>query len=153
MKVVQMSWAMPPYVDSGPAVCSPSNQRRNSSCTIRLTSTTLLAAFRRGMMVTITKSRISETSRRPSAMNAHARINWDLVDQFQQRFGWERTFKRARHFMAAYICQIRRPLPPLAAQGWGIAKRFLFFAKKFEDHSDCASSLIEQHFSSKQYSD
>ena len=152
-------------------------------------------------------------------MNAHARINWDLVDQFQQRFGWERTFKRARHFMAAYICQIRRPLPPLAAQGWGIAKRFqegtttqeectksiaamweyinqhegsvaspdpngcimralmwllrddnlgsgekepiiseeihwfLFFAKKFEDHSDCASSLIEQHFSSEQYSD
>jgi hypothetical protein len=30
---------------------------------------------------------------------------------------------------------------------------FLFFAKKFEDHPDCASSLIEQHFSSEQYSD
>jgi hypothetical protein len=26
---------------------------------------------------------------------------------------------------------------------------FLFFAKKFEDHSDCASSLIERHSSSE----
>ena len=119
--------------------------------------------------------------------------------------------------MVAYMSEIQKPLPPLAAHAWTVAKRFredtttreecaqtitamwkyidqyegsvaspdpnccimraligllrddnlgtgekepsigdeihwfLFFANKFEDHSKCAPSLIEQHFSLEQY--
>lgn len=40
------------------------------------------------------------------------RINWDLIDQFQQRFGEQACFERARCFGFAYISQFRTPLPP-----------------------------------------
>jgi hypothetical protein len=144
-------------------------------------------------------------------MNNRSKIDLELIDQFQQRFGLERTIERARHFMIAYVYQIRRPLPPLAAQGWELANQsrcdtttrrqeriqtitalweyiirhegsvsspdpaccimraliwlllddnwspyiseemhwFLYFAEKFEDHSDRVQSLIEEHFASE----
>ena len=50
--------------------------------------------------------------------------SWDLVDQFQERFGEQAAFGRARDFLFAYISQVRAPLPPIAAQGLEVARRF-----------------------------
>jgi hypothetical protein len=51
-------------------------------------------------------------------------INWELVDNFQRRFGGQKAFERARDFTFAYVSQIRAPLPPLAARGLEIAGKF-----------------------------
>jgi hypothetical protein len=49
---------------------------------------------------------------------------WDLVDRFQQHFGEQAAFERARDFVFAYISQVRATLPPLAAQGLEVGRRF-----------------------------
>jgi len=51
------------------------------------------------------------------------RIELDLVDEFQQRFGQKVAYERAQQFMFAYISQMRRALPPAAARGLEVAKK------------------------------
>jgi hypothetical protein len=51
-------------------------------------------------------------------------IKWSLVDQFQQHFGEQAAFERARDFLFAYISEVRAPLPRIAAEGLEVARRF-----------------------------
>lgn len=51
-------------------------------------------------------------------------INWDLIDQFQKRFGAQKAFERARDFMFTYVSQIQAPLPPLANRAMEVARKF-----------------------------
>jgi hypothetical protein len=51
------------------------------------------------------------------------RIKLDLVDEFQQQFGQQFAFEKARDFMFEYISQIRSTLPPVAATAWEIVKK------------------------------
>jgi hypothetical protein len=53
------------------------------------------------------------------------RIELDLVDEFQQHFGQQTAFEKARDFMFAYISHMRSVLPPAAAKGLEVAKRTL----------------------------
>jgi hypothetical protein len=136
-------------------------------------------------------------------------INLDPIDDFQRRYGQQKTFERAIDFMHEYACQIRTALPPLAARTFETAKRnrqgtatpeeckrvwydtgkyisehkawgdhatpeycimrgmaflvqdrpgpaeeriselvswFLAYVNEFEDHSENAAALIQQHF-------
>ena len=51
------------------------------------------------------------------------RIKLDLVDEFQQQFGQQFAFEKARDFMFEYISQIRSTLPPVAATAWEVVKK------------------------------
>lgn len=51
-------------------------------------------------------------------------IDWALIDAFQQRFGEQPAFERSRDFMFAYVSQVQKPLPPIAAETMKTARAF-----------------------------
>jgi len=74
------------------------------------------------------------------------KINLDPVNHFQQEFGALETFERARDFMLEYACQIRMPLPDLAAKTFEIAKRSRKGKASLEERNE-VSRKTWQHIS------
>lgn len=75
-------------------------------------------------------------------------VEWRLIDEFQQRYGAQAAFERARDFMFAYISQVQAPLPPLASHGMEVARKFRVGAATPEERTR-AQAAVWEHISER----